>query len=79
MRERTLELKYEYGTDIEVRKVLSLERGEVRIVIINADNGHRPCDEWLKSLFESKPLLTAVSEMPYLALEWFQKKAAALG
>jgi ATP phosphoribosyltransferase len=80
IRERTLEFKYEYGRDIALQRVLSLGRGGVRIVII-----HRPIadgtsfDEWLKSLLAAKPLVTMVSEMPYLALEWFQNKITALG
>ena len=79
IRERQLELKYEYGQEIEVIRVLPLERGKVRIVIINADEGKRPCDAWLEELLAQSPLLTAVSEMPYLALEWFKAKTVALG
>ncbi|MDZ4861086.1 MAG: hypothetical protein SGI88_19110 [Candidatus Hydrogenedentes bacterium] len=78
VRERVLEYKYEYNRDIELKKVLSLQRGEVRIVIIAGGNVES-CDVWLKKLLENKPLVTMVSEMPYLALEWFQTRAAALG
>ncbi len=78
MRERTLEMQVEYGRDIHLRKVLSLKRGEVRIVIIRA-GGTGECDAWLQQLLKSKPLVTMVSEMPYLALDWFRKKCAALG
>src|SRR5262245_58337590 len=78
MRERTLEMAIEYGREIHLQKVLSLKRGEVRIVIIRTEGGG-DCDAWLKSLLKSKPLVTMVSEMPYLALEWFRKKIAALG
>lgn len=78
MQERILEMKYEYGEDIEVRKVMSLERGNVRIVIIN-DAADQSCDDWLRGLLTSKPLVTMVSEMPYLAADWFLKKAEALG
>ncbi len=80
MRERSLEFKYEYGREIALEKVLSLARGGVRIVII-----HRPLergmefDPWFKALLDQKPLVTMVSEMPYLAIDWFQKKAQALG
>ncbi len=78
MRERTLEMQIEYGREIHLRKVLSLQRGEVRIVIIrNGASGD--CDTWLKQLLKEKPLLTMVSEMPYLALDWFRKKCALLG
>jgi ATP phosphoribosyltransferase len=77
MRERQLEYKYEYGEEIRVAPVLTLGRGSVRIVIINRNT--RPCHEWLKELLAEKSLVTMVSEMPYLAVEWFQKKAAELG
>ncbi len=78
MRERTLELEIEYGRQIHLRKVLSLHRGEVRIVIIRNEGGAE-CDAWLRAILKSKPLVTMVSEMPYLALEWFRKKCALLG
>ena len=79
MRERQLEFKYEHGEEIDVTRVMSLERGSVRIVIINADKKERDCDVWLEGLLKKKPLITMVSEMPYLALEWFQNKLEALG
>lgn len=79
VRERQLELKYEYDRTVDVVEVLPLGRGEVRIVIISADESDRSCDEWLKDLLSGKALVTMVSEMPYLALEWFTKKAQALG
>ncbi|MFO7974746.1 MAG: hypothetical protein R6V12_08935 [Candidatus Hydrogenedentota bacterium] len=79
VRERALELKYEYGKDIELKKVLSLERGNVRIVIIGTEEKATKGEGWLKDLLFSKPLVTMVSEMPYLALEWFQRQAQTLG
>lgn len=79
IRERILEMKYEFDQDIEVKYIMSLERGRVRIVIINDDADKRPCDEWLSALLKEKKLVSMVSEMPYLALEWFQAKAAVLG
>ncbi|MBX7257018.1 MAG: hypothetical protein K1Y02_11710 [Candidatus Hydrogenedentes bacterium] len=78
VRERMLEFKYEYNQTIELKKVLSLQRGEVRIVII-ATQPQSSCDAWLAGLLAAKPLVSMVSEMPYLALEWFQTKAKALG
>ncbi len=78
IKERTLEMEIEYGRTIDLRKVLSLKRGEVRIVIIRKEGGE-DCDAWLKAILKSKPLVTMVSEMPYLALEWFRKKCAQLG
>src|SRR5690606_34079820 len=79
MRERTLEMKIEYNRDIHLQKVLSLQRGEVRIVIIRNGGGPKDCDPWLSDMLKNKPLVTMVSEMPYLALDWFRKKCAQLG
>lgn len=80
IRERVLEFKYEYNQKIRLEKVLSLGRGNVRIVIINTPiPGGSVFDDWLAGLLRAKPLVTMVSELPYLALEWFQKKIAALG
>jgi ATP phosphoribosyltransferase len=78
VRERMLEFKYEYKQTIELKKVLSLERGTVRIVII-ANAITESCDGWLKDLLAKKKVVTMVSEMPYIALEWFQTKTKALG
>lgn len=78
MRERQLEFKYEHGADIDVARVISLDRGTVRIVIINNDEKKRDADVWLKELLAAKPLVTMVSEMPYLALEWFHEKCKAI-
>jgi ATP phosphoribosyltransferase len=80
IRERILEFRYEHNQNIELTKVLPFGRGQVRIVIIkNPDDAFDSCDAWLKSLLSEKKLVTMVSEMPYLALEWFKKKAAELG
>ncbi|MBN2312218.1 MAG: hypothetical protein JXR94_24780 [Candidatus Hydrogenedentes bacterium] len=80
IRERALEFQYEYGREIQLTKVLGLGRGEVQIVIIGAeDTAGQSCDAWLSALLKAKPLVTMVSEMPYLALEWFRGKIDALG
>jgi ATP phosphoribosyltransferase len=79
IRERQLEMKYEFNQDMDVIQLMSLERGHVRNVIINNDPEQRPCDQWMKALLDEKPLVTMVSEMPFLALDWFLKKAEALG
>lgn len=80
IQERVLEFKYEYGQDIQLEKVLSLNRGGVRLVIIHnpLPNG-TTFDAWLTELLKAKPVITMVAEMPYLALDWFQKKIADLG
>ena len=79
IRERRMEMHYEFDQEIELTRVLSLDRGKVRVVIINSDEAQRPCDEWLGELLAAKKLVTMVSEMPYLALEWFRKRIDALG
>lgn len=82
VQERRLEFKYEYASEIELQKVLPLKRGSVRIVIIarpNADGSTPECDAWLTSMLKDKPLVSMVSEMPYIALNWFREKATALG
>jgi ATP phosphoribosyltransferase len=80
VRERQLELKYEYGQDIELEYVASLERGGVRIVIIGRpDDAPEGVDAYLGRLLAEKRLVTMVSEMPYLAYDWFRQKAEALG
>ncbi len=74
IQERILELKLEYNTDIEVEKILSLNRGGVRIVgIVNSDvegNIH----DYLRFLCGKQQIITVVTEMPYLALNWIQEK-----
>lgn len=79
IRERQLELKYEYGKEVDAVEVLPLGRGEVRLAIINAHADEAGCDDWLQGLVAEKKRVTMVSELPYLALEWFQKKARDLG
>jgi ATP phosphoribosyltransferase len=80
MRERTLEYKYEYGREIRLEKVLSLQRGGVRIVIIcNPVQDGTDFDAWFAALLGQKPVVTMVSEMPYLALDWYMRKIEKLG
>lgn len=79
IRERVLEFKFEYGGDFKLEKILSLARGGVRIIIMHNPAGDRPFDDWFRALLESKPLVSMVSEMPYLAADWFLKKIKTLG
>ncbi|MBI2421507.1 MAG: hypothetical protein HYV27_01670 [Candidatus Hydrogenedentes bacterium] len=80
IQERVLEFKYEYHQDIQLEKVLSLGRGNVRIVIIvNPIEAGKFFDDYLRDLLSKKPLVTMVSEMPYLALDWFKQRIAKLG
>ncbi len=79
IQERLLEYRYEYRRKIKLNKVLSLERGNVRIVVVNLPLKNKTFDGWLKGLLEEKPVIKMVSEMPYIAVEWFQKKVESLG
>jgi len=80
IQERVLEYKYEFKQEIALQRILALGRGGVRIVIIsNPLPAGQAFDAWLSELLREKPLLTMVSEMPYLALDWFQRKIDQLG
>ncbi|HET7826341.1 MAG TPA: hypothetical protein VFK90_13480 [Anaeromyxobacter sp.] len=79
IRERTLEMKLEYGIDIQLERVMSLNRGEVQLVGITADAAFATTEDFLRSVAPKKPLLRVASEMPYLALDWIQRKLAAIG
>ena len=79
VKERVLEYKYEYGEEIELERVMPLARGHVRIVIIANPYEEDTFDAWLTKLLQEKPLVKMVSEMPYLAYDWFVQKIAALG
>lgn len=78
--ERRLELALEYDTKIELNRVMSLHRGGVRIVgIIDASEPESSIDEFLIRLTKEKKVLTIVSEMPYIALEWTRKALKRIG
>ena len=85
--ERTLELDIEYGVKSDLRKVLSLRRGGVRIVGIVDPAAHSDLtggpDGWRKVFSElaegSRDIITVVSEMPYLALDWVRRRMNEIG
>jgi len=78
--ERVLEYRYAYNQEIALKKTLSLERGRVRLVIvIEREDGALSCEDWLKQLAKAKQIVTAVSEMPYIALDWYLAKLKELG
>lgn len=69
--ERKLELQLEYEKDIELEKILSLKRGYVEIVgIVTNDNTHSTIEDFLKALCKERKIISIVSEMPYIALNW---------
>ncbi len=79
IKERMLEMKLEYGVDIHLDRVMTLNRGEVQLVGIVADPAFATTEDFLRSVAPKKSLLTVASEMPYLALDWIQRKLAAAG
>jgi ATP phosphoribosyltransferase len=72
IRERMIEFRLEYHTEISLEKVLSLRRGNVKIVGIANDTRVNGVEEFFRQLGASKKLITIVSEMPYLSLDWAQ-------
>jgi ATP phosphoribosyltransferase len=82
IRERQLELKYEFKQEIGLMRVLPLNRGNVRLVgIVDASSPHTTTIDFLKDFFKNKKLLTVATEMPYTALEWIisTMKKAGMG
>jgi ATP phosphoribosyltransferase len=71
IRERQLELRYEYGQEAELRRILPLNRGQVRLVgIVDKEDGHADAASFLRDHFARARLLTLATEMPYTALDW---------
>ena len=79
IKERILEMKLEYNTEITLEKVLSLNRGGVKIVGISDQNDFESTGDFLKYLCKQKDIIVAVSEMPYLALNWLQESLKSVG
>lgn len=80
IRERVLELKFEYKRELELCRVMSLGRGGVRLVgIVRPERDFADALAFFKDLGSRKPLITAVAEMPYLALEWISRRLAEAG
>jgi ATP phosphoribosyltransferase len=79
VKERIIELKLEYNVDLALKRVLALNRGGVRIVGITKSNEFATTGAFLKDFFSKNKLLTVVSEMPYLALNWLQERMKGEG
>ncbi len=77
--ERMLEMKLAYNTDLQLDRVLSLNRGGVRIVGIATQDSPDNIQDILKQLCAEKKLITVVTEMPYLTLDWIQRNLKELG
>lgn len=80
IRERILEFRWEYNTEIRLERVLPLQRGSVKIVCIaDGENQSADAGTFLSELVQKKELLVVASEMPYLSLEWVYSRLGALG
>jgi len=79
IKERKLELELEYNTILNIEEVLPLNRGKVRIVGIAPEEAPGNVNDLLTNLCKSKDIITVVSEMPYLALNWVQEKLKEIG
>ena len=79
IRERVLEMKLEYGTEVHLERVLALNRGGVKLVGIVDSAQFDTVEDFLKNLCSQKKLITVVSEMPYMALDWLRTKLNSIG
>src|SRR5512146_3409960 len=52
IRERVLEMKLEYGVDVQLERVLTLNRGEVQLVGIVAESGFKSTGDFLRRFAE---------------------------
>ena len=79
--ERRLELKIEYDVDIRLEKIMSLKRGNVRLVgIVDEEAKETSTVQYLENFFKSgNKLITVVSELPYMSLFWIQEKMKEAG
>ena len=79
IRERVLEMKMEYGKEVNLERVLELNRGGVKLVGIVACNEFDTIEDFLLNLCAKKKLITVVSEIPYITLDWLRTKLDAIG
>jgi len=79
IKERILEMKLEYGKEINLEHILPLNRGGVKLVGIVESDEFDTIEDFLKNLCSQKKLITVVSEMPYMALDWLRNRLDAIG
>jgi ATP phosphoribosyltransferase len=79
IKERLLEMKLEYGTEVNLERAMPLNRGGVKLVGIVESDEFNTVEDFLKNLCLQKKLITVVSEMPYMALDWLRTKLDAIG
>src|SRR5512146_760940 len=58
IKERQLAMKLEYGVEVNLERVMTLNRGEVQLVGIVADPAFTTTEEFLRSVVAREPLLT---------------------
>jgi ATP phosphoribosyltransferase len=58
---------------------MELNRGGVKLVGIVANDEFDTVEDFLKNLCSQKKLITVVSEMPYITLDWLHTKLNAIG
>jgi ATP phosphoribosyltransferase len=78
IKERILEMKLEYGKEVNLEHVLALNRGGVKLVGIVESDEFETAEDFLKNLCSQKDLITVVTEMPYLTLDWLRTKLDAI-
>lgn len=80
IRERKIEMEMVYGIKIFPEKVLSLHRGNINLVgIIDGAFQKETTEEFLSDLIKKKDHITAVTELPYTALNWLLEKLKKIG
>ena len=79
IRERVLEMKLEYGIEVKLERAMALNRGGVKLVGIVENDEFDTVEAFLSNHCIQKKLITVVSEMPYMALDWLRAKLDAIG
>ena len=79
IKERVLEMRLEYGTEVCLERVLELNRGGVKLVGIVDSDEFDTIEDFLYNLCSHKKLITVVSEMPYMALDWLRINLEKIG
>ena len=77
--ERVLEMKMEYGKEVNLERVLELKRGGVKLVGMVACDEFDTIEDFLRDLCSKKKLITVVSEIPYITLDWLRTKLNVIG
>ena len=77
--ERILEMDLEFRKEINLERVLALNRGGVKLVGIVDCDKFDTVEDFLTDLCSRKKLITVVSEMPYITLNWLRTKLNVIG